>query len=458
VTLPFLDRAAELERLARTLRGPRSLTVLYGRRRLGKSRLLRESLRSRPHVHYVGDARDAPLQRHGLAAAVAERIPGFADVPYPDWESLLRRLYRDAPHGLPVVIDELPEVVLRSPELPSVLSKVLDGAGDRGPHLLLAGSSQRMMHGLVLDASAPLYGRAAQIMKIEPLGAGWLGRALEIRDPRSIVETHALWGGVPRYWELARGIGARREALEELVLDPLGVLHREPDRLLADDIGDPARAASILALVGRGCHRGSEIASRLALPATSIARPLANLVDLGLLERQVPFGRFSRDTKRTAYVLADPFLRAWYRFVEPNRSRLAAGQVRAVSREIEASWPEHTGGHWESLVRSAVPRLDVSGGGWGPASRWWGRDRSGAPLELDVVAESRDGRALVGEAKRTASGREVTTILESLLRRAAACPELEGRRIEPVVFVMQGKGPKASPRVVDARDVLGALR
>ena len=67
----------------------------------------------------------------------------------------------------------------------------------------LAGSSQRMMQGLVLDASAPLYGRAREAMKLRPIPAGHLARALGIRDAPGCVRAYAVWGGIPRYWELA---------------------------------------------------------------------------------------------------------------------------------------------------------------------------------------------------------------------------------------------------------------
>ncbi len=457
--LPFLDRGSELRRLRRALDAAPSFAVVLGRRRLGKSRLIVEALREHRHVYYVGDARDAVLQRRSFAAEVAGHLPGFDAVDYPDWDALLARLWTDARGGLAVAIDELPELVARSPELPSVLSKRIDGARSDGPTLIVAGSSQRMMRGLVLDASAPLYGRATEILEVEPLPLGWLGDAFGMRSPSAVIEHHAAWGGVPRYWELARGRGEVFDALEEIVLDPLGPLHREPERLLLDEMTDVARPASILSLIGRGAHRVSEIGGRLGIPATSLSRPIATLMELGYVAREVPFGRSVRDTKRTLYRLRDPFLRTWYRFVEPNRSRLGAGLANRVRTEVEAAWPRHVGEHWEAVAREALPHLEVLDRAWGPPSRWWGRARDGAPIELDLCAAAAEGDdVLVAEAKRTCSASEARSVLDELERKAALVPDLAGRRVHAALFVLRRKGRIDDPRVIDAARVVAALR
>jgi AAA+ ATPase superfamily predicted ATPase len=191
---------------------------------------------------------------------MAAMLPGMEAVRYPDWASLLERWWRDAPEGTVLALDEFPYLAKASPELPSVLQRLIDQNRSRRLHLVLCGSSQRMMQGLVLDASAPLYGRAREVIEVKPLGASWLGVGLSLSRPSRILEAFAIWGGVPRYWDLAGGRRSTWESVEELVLDPMGVLHNEPRRLLMDDMRDTAQASSILSLVGAGCSRMSEIA------------------------------------------------------------------------------------------------------------------------------------------------------------------------------------------------------
>jgi AAA+ ATPase superfamily predicted ATPase len=390
-------------------------------------------------IPFLNRSAELERMRRALAVEIARHVKDFDAVEYPEWDSLLSRFWESAPAKLCLVIDELPALVQRAPELPSLLQKLLDR---RSRPLAVCGSSQRMMHGLVLEAGAPLYGRAREILKLAPLGIEWIRAALDLRSPADAVEHYALWGGVPRYWELARAFQDRRSALRELVLDPLGVLHREPDRLLLDDAQDIARSASLLSLIGRGAHRVSEIGARIGVPATSLSRPLARLMELGLIVRELPFGRSERDTKRTRYRLDDPFLAFWYRFVEPNRSRLEAGLLEIVAEEIEASWPLFLGSAWESIVRTQLPRLVVEGRRFGPASRWWGPATDKQPMEIDLVAEDlRDPRhVLVGEAKLSATPSSARAALATLAANAARCPELAGRRITCALWVLRARG------------------
>ena len=452
--LPFLDRGEESGRLRRFLASGGGLAVLYGRRRCGKSRLLLETVPGDRSAHYVADDRAGPLQRQALAVELARLIPGFAEVAYADWDALLARIWREAPGRSVVVIDEFPLLVAVARELPSLLAKRLDAAPDR-LHLIVAGSSQRMMHGLVLDSSAPLYGRASEILRIGPLGCGWLPRALGTRSPAAAVDAFAVWGGVPRYWELAARFASVKTAIRDLVLSPLGVLHDEPARLLLDDVRDVTQAASILALIGRGCHRLSEIAGRLGKPATSLSRPLERLLELGVVRRDQPFGASVRDSKRSYYRIADPFLRFWFRFVEPNRSRLEARQERAVLREMAAEWQAHAGSVWEDLVRASVPRRPYLGRRWGEAAPWWGPGLDRTPLEVDVVAVSTDGGAvLVGEADWSIRP-DPRRLLAEARRKAANLPLASGREVAVGVWTRAGHGRGGH---FGPADVLRALR
>lgn len=399
----FLNREAELARLDAMIPATEGrLAVVYGRRRVGKTRLLLEWCGRHGGVYTVADQSAPDVQRRYLAAAIAGAFEGFGDVSYPDWQSLLTRLTREARAASwtgPLVIDELPYLALSSPELPSVLQRWIDHDARRaGLKVALCGSSQRMMQGLALSSSAPLYGRAQVLFEVRPLAASHLRGAFGARSATDLCRLHAAWGGVPRYWELAVDAGRDVVAqIDALVLDPLGPLHDEPDRLLLEELPPAVELRPLLDAIGAGAHRVSEIGARLGRPATSLSRPLLRLQELGLVRREVPFGEDERSGKRALYRLDDPFVRLWFRVVAPHRAALRTSRPVERRRLLARHLPGLVAAAWEELCRSLLPGAGGVLGAVGPfepASRWW---RGNLP-EWDVV--SRSGRALlVGEVK-----------------------------------------------------------
>lgn len=472
--MKFLDRHDELARLDRIASSDEAgLAVVYGRRRVGKTRLLLEWTWKHGGLYTVADQSVADLQRGYFAEAVGGVLPGFAEVEYRDWRTLLSRLAREAQAAGwrgPLVFDELPYLVLASPELPSVLQRWIDHeARVARLQVAIAGSSQRMMHGIALSGDAPLFGRAREILEIQPLPPLYLREAFDVPDGVRWGELFTAWGGIPRYWELAQEEGGDvMSQVDRLALDPLGPLHREPDRLLLEEVPSALETRPLLDAIGAGAHRVSEIAGRLGRPATSVARPLDRLLGLGLVRREVPFGEDEKSSKRALYKIADPFFRLWFRVVAPYRAQLASGTPAARRQILARFWDSLCAQSWEDLCRQQVPRLASESplgrlGPWGPASRWW----QGAQPEWDAVSESIDGgRVLLGEAKW--SGRPFDRrALEQALRELTARPvpslpsRLSDSEIVRVLFVPEVSGkpgnvPKepGRPLVLTARDLL----
>ena len=397
--LQFLNRTREIQRLRKALASQKEshLLVVYGRRRLGKSTLLQHVL-GKGDVYYLATQSDEVLQRRNFARDVARILPGFDEVQYPNWETVFTQLALRVQPGTVVALDEFPYLAKESSELASVIQNLVDTQA-LNYHLVLCGSSQRMMHGLVLDQSAPLYGRAQEILKIEPLALGWLQQAV-YPDPVECVEAYAVWGGVPRYWELAADFTNLEEALKYLVMDKYGVLHQEPQRLLLDDTNNSTQMTSLISVIANGAHRLTEIGGRLEKKATALNRPLSNLRDLGYLMRDVPFGESLKSSKKTLYKIVDPYLQFWYHFVFPNLSLLEVDRIEEVYRLVQEQFPQHVAGVWEELARKSCAYAEIGGTLWQPGQRWWGSGRDRRIMEIDVIAESLDGRRLlVGEVK-----------------------------------------------------------
>jgi hypothetical protein len=449
--MKFLNRRKELAALAALDAG---LAVVWGRRRIGKTRLLLEWCQRENGLYTVADQSSPEVQRAYLARALAARLPGFGEVVYPDWERLLSRLAADASaQGFrgPLVLDELPYLVAGSPELPSVLQRWVDHDAARARlRIAVAGSSQRMMQGLALSPEAPLYGRARVMLDIQPLAPGFLGDALGTVAAIDLVEQWTAWGGIPRYWELAASRrGTARDRVAALVLDPLGPLFSEAERLLMEESPPALEVRPVLDAIGAGAHRVSEIAGRLGRPATSLAKPLDRLLGMGLIRRETPYGEPARGGKRSLYKIDDPFLRLWFRVVAPNRAALTAGSRASRLALLAPHWDTLAAQAWEDLCRAAIPTLERGAlarlGPWKPALRYW----HGAEPEWDIVADAIQGhRVLAGEA--WFSRKQVTPVALKAaavaLTQRALPPVAAGREIVRALFVPRVAA--GAPRVV----------
>ena len=457
--MKFVDRIDEATRLKDALaREKSSLVVMYGRRRLGKSTLIKRVL-SENDVYFLADRSEGQHQRALLAKVIAQVFPDFEKLSYPDWESMFRAVNYRTDKRFTLCLDEFPYLVEQSPELPSVLQKLVDEKQLKY-NLVLCGSSQNMMYGLFLDSTAPLYGRADEIMRLTPIRLPYIQEALNL-NAMNAIEEYAVWGGVPRYWELRENRISLDDAMWHNILSVNGALYEEPIKLLQDDVKDIVKTSTIMSYIGTGANRLSEIAARCNEPATNLSRPLKKLVDLGFLEKDVPFGIDEKNAKKSLYKIADPFMAFYYQFVVPNRSFIELGRRLPIEQALTAHFSESVNMQWEKLCRDAVTGNLVNGVVYGKAKRWWGsvfnEDKKPEQVEFDVMAESLDKKSLlVGECKWT-TGENDKQLTAALLRKANLLPFAKNYTIVPVLFLQNA--PKGdSENVMLPEDVVELMK
>ncbi|MCH5235579.1 MAG: ATP-binding protein [Muribaculaceae bacterium] len=434
--MKFIDRKKEKERLERSISSiPTGLTVVYGRRRIGKSTLLRRVIKNND-IYFLADRSEASHQREVCAKIIAEKIEDFDKVSYPDWEILLTSLNHRVMESFCLCLDEFPYLVEQSPELPSVLQKLLDEKILKY-NLLICGSSQNMMYGLVFDKKSPLYGRAKEIIKLIPLKLPFIEEALHI-DGIDAIKEYAVWGGIPRYWELRENCKTFESALWDNVFSINGILYDEPNQLLQDDMKDIVKASTILSFIASGANRISEIASRSGEVVTNLSRPVSKLVELGLIAKEMPFGVDEKNSKKTLYKISDQFLGFYYRFVVPNISFINLDRRKPIEANLQNGLNDFISSFWEKVCREAVTGNEIYGKLYGKASRWWGSVKTENGIkhcELDVVAESLDGKSiLVGECKWT--NPEIASVLiKELNEKISFLPFCKGKEVIPVLFL-----------------------
>lgn len=449
--MEFLDRKEELAELKRVLNPntPPCFVVVFGRRRLGKSTLIKKVLGKKDIYYMAGDFVDN-VQREMLKQQLVERFPEMAQAEFTSWESLLAILNKISDSQFTLCLDEFPYMVKHSPELPSVLQRLIDSHALKY-NLIICGSSQRMMQNMILSQSEPLYGRANAIIDVRPIPIKYLQEALKL-DAVSTIEEYCVWGGVPRYWELREEYGNLYDAIMRSMLSTTGVLYDEPKRLFLDDMATTVQSESLMSVVAGGANRLSEIAARMGRDATALSAPLDRLIKMNYLRREIPFGESFRNSKRGIYRINDPMMDFYYTFIIPNLSSIGRGRVKTVIEQIDSRFGEYVSHYWEYFCREAVSGNHIFGYTWSEASRWWGTIREGADIigmEFDVMVQSMDGKALlVGECKWT--NPEIASVLfKRLMEKALAIPFAKDKEIIPVLFLKNH--PKDAEQLTDAR-------
>ena len=440
--MKFVDREKELIRLNQLLQADKpTFVIIRGRRRIGKSTLIGKVLTNND-IYYEADRTDPANQMAGLSRMVAHIFPGFDNAIYKDWKALLEAINHRVTEKITVCLDEFPYLVEGTPSLPSVIQGLLDS--DKDPlkyNLILCGSSQQMMYNLTHDESAPLFGRTDADFGMKAIAVNYLQEALNL-DARDTVEDYAVWGGVPRYWKLRESSGTLQKAIEEHILSDMGALYEEPAHLFRDDMKDIVKTSTLMSVIGGGVNRLSEIASRLGEPATNLSRPLAKLIDLGYLEKDVPFGESAKSSKKSHYRIADPFLSFYNKFVTPYKSFLELGRMIPVQMALERDFSGHVEYWWEHICRDAVSGNVIDGICYGECRRWWGKitttGEDGKPeskdVEIDLVAESLDHKTiLLGECKWT-TGENGRLLTNQLKKMAQNLPFTEGKTILVKLF------------------------
>ncbi|RMF86146.1 MAG: ATP-binding protein [Nitrospirae bacterium] len=398
---PFVDRDAEITDLLHRLRGEGpQLLILYGRRRVGKTRLVKElfdRLEGRPRLYYLATLKESRLQLQDLQRDLAQATadPLLAGRPFEEWEPLLLYLAQRHPN-LVLALDEFPYLLSADPALASVLQKVWDEHGKgAGVKWLLLGSQLGVMERL-LAGSSPLYGRRTGAWKVRPMGFLELCTFGGVRGLEAL-RYFGVCGGMPYYWEQFAFDDFAGE-VERAVWRRGGPLYDEGEFLLREELREPREYFSILQVLARGPRRLGHIATAVGKKQTGISKYLDVLQGLEMVRRELPVTRQHRKGSRGLYRIHDPFLRFWFRYVFPQRSLLEMGEVEAVAARFRDSYPEFLALTYEEVALELLLRRARATGlaveRWG---RWW-PERGGSRFELDVVVVG-EGEAWCLEAK-----------------------------------------------------------
>ena len=398
--MTFYDREEELDTLIAAVESPGSdFVVVYGRRRIGKTELLKEFCANRPHIYFLAAQEAEHRQREKFLDQIADhfdervpRIDGWDEA----FEYLGEQLQRE---DLVVAIDEFPYLVAENDSLPSYVQGFVDQELDGTDSMLvLCGSSVSTMESEILGHESPLYGRRTAQLDVTPFSFQQAREAISY-DIQDAIRSYAVTGGTPMYLTLFDYTQSLAANIQSHVLSPSAVLYNEPEFLLRTELRNPARYRSILEAVALGHTTPNEISGATGIDPGPLSKYLQTLRRLRLIERDVPVTASGKKSKRSRYRVADEFLRFWFRYVEPNRSSIEEAPEIVYDGTIQPDLPTHVATTFEDVCQEAVWE-GIRRGTFDPYSevgRWWYGEE-----EIEIVGLSpNDDRVLLAECKWT---------------------------------------------------------
>ena len=398
--MTFYDREEELDTLTGAVESPGSdFVVVYGRRRVGKTELLKEFCADRPHMYFLAAQEAEHRQREKFLEQVADyfdqRVPRI-DSWDEAFEYLGENLQRE---DLVVVIDEFPYLVEENDSLPSYIQAFVDQALDGTDSMLvLCGSSVSTMESEILGHESPLYGRRTAQLDVTPFSFQQAREVISY-DITDAVRSYAVTGGTPMYLTLFDYDQSLAANIRSHVLSPSAILYNEPEFLLRTELRNPARYMSILEAVALGHTTPNEISGATGIDPGPLSKYLQTLRRLRLIERDVPVTASGKRSKRSRYRVADEFLRFWFRYVEPHRSSIEEAPEIVYDGTIQPDLPTHVATTFEDVCQEAVWE-GIRRGAFEPYSevgRWWYGE-----AEIDIVGLApNDDRVLLAECKWT---------------------------------------------------------
>jgi AAA+ ATPase superfamily predicted ATPase len=441
--LAFVNRTSEIHFLLdRVASNKAELIIVYGRRRIGKTELLKEAFKKRQAIYFVGDLGADQDQRRRLSEAIHRVYPNpllEADPP-PEWDPLLRYLVDlGKKERIILILDEFPYLCSSNSALPSILQRIWDETGKGSKlYVILCGSFVSFMEREILGQKSPLYGRRTGQLLLQPLPIHTLKEFFPSCSTDERISTYAILGGVPAYLIQFSGRLSLAQNIEEEILNTTAFLYDEVRFILMEELRDPKHYLSILQSIAFGNTRMNDIVQRTGIERGPASKYLSVLQELRLIERETPVTeKHPEKSRKGIYRLSDNFFRFWFRFVLPYKSRLVeAGSRKLLEQEILPNLDNFIGQVFDKICAEIFRYLSSKGIlelGCDRVGRWWGGNE-----EIDLVGMAGKIPVFAAECKwsKKPIGMDVLRDLKSKITLIA--PERNGAKVRLGLFSRSG--------------------
>ena len=401
----FIDRESEMETLQNEYnRNGSSLVIMYGRRRVGKTTLISEFIKDKPALFFLASEESEAQNRNAFKDKAADFLESelLKNADIKNWEVIFKTIADTSFDSKPViVIDEFQYIGKSNPAFPSIFQRIWEETlKDKPVMVILCGSLISMMKSQTLSYNSPLYGRRTAQIRLKQIPFRYYQEFFPGKNRRELIEMYSVTGGVPKYIELFSETDDIYKSIQRCVLNRSGYLYDEPHFLLQQEVTEIGSYFSIIKAIAAGNSKLSAISTVLEIKSTGLTKYLKTLIDLDILEREVPVTEENPEkSKKGLYRIKDNYIRFWFAFVYPNMSFIESGNSRIVMNKIRKGLISgHTAIVYEDVCRERMWDLNAEDC-WpfhfSKIGRWWDGKN-----EIDIAAiDPEEKNLILGECK-----------------------------------------------------------
>ncbi|MBN1223770.1 MAG: ATP-binding protein [Candidatus Aminicenantes bacterium] len=398
--MAFIDRERELGALEKFWKGKEAqLIVIYGKRRIGKTELIKQFIKGKPHVYYLAQRINERENLRLLGEAVGDYYKDdiLKSAGFREWRWFFEYAQKHIRKRTIIVFDEFPYLADANKGISSIFQAGWDEHLKNIPvFLILCGSSIGMMENEVLSQKAPLFGRRTGQIFLQPFSFADACKFYPGLSFERCLELFSVAGGNPSYLKRFDPKISLDRNIHENILRPETFLYDEVEFILREELREPRNYFAILKAVALGKHKFGEIVNETGLAKSNLHKYLFILEDLRLIQKEIPVTEKNPlKSRKGIYKLQDQFIRFWFRYVLPNKRNIEEGTSDYVLKKIKDDFYTVVADNFETVCRDIIDGHKDKLFLFEKIGRWWHKNE-----EIDLIAvNDEEKKILFGEAK-----------------------------------------------------------
>ncbi len=404
MAIKFINRKSELASLEEKWKEKTAqLFIVYGKRRVGKTELIKQFIKDKPGVYFLADKRTHGDQLKELGRIIGRHFKDsiLAKNGFSDWLEVFSYIKEHVNGRFILAIDEYPYLVETDKAAGSLFQKGWDEyLKNTKIFIILSGSSIAMMESETLDYRAPLYGRRTGQILLHPLAFKESWRFYPKKSFEDFLKVYSVTGGMPAYITQFLPYETLEEGIRKNILDKTGVLHNEVEFILKEELREPKNYLAILKAISWGKTKFGEIVNEAGLEKNIGYKYLSVLERLKIIEREVPvLEKNITKSKKGIYKISENFFRFWFQYVFPFKSDLEIERFSEAFGKFQSGFFSIESIVYEKVCQEILWDVKDKIFPFERVGRWWEADK-----EIDIIAfNNKTKEILFGEAKWTNS-------------------------------------------------------